>query len=125
LDCNKTVKLFFHEKSDEDEVYWSTGSSVLSFKDNGDANKSCEVEGVNLVEFIQNLNRDDAIVKIDVEGAEYPIINKIIDAGLHHHIGVILVETHDDKIPELKKETDVLRQRVAELGLDNIILDWT
>jgi len=125
LDRNTKVKLFFHEKSDQDEVYWSTGSSILDFKTNVDTNKSCEVEAIDLVEFIKDLNRFVDVLKIDVEGAECPIINKIIDSGIYRNIGTILVETHDDKIPELAAETEVLRKKISAMRIGNIVLDWT
>lgn len=125
LDRQEKVKLFLHNRSDEDEVYWSTGSSVLDCKGNVDVDKFCEVDAIDLLEFIKNLGEDVAILKIDVEGAECPIINKLIDSGRHLHVGIILVETHDDKIPELKEQTEDLRRKIAARQIENIILDWT
>ena len=34
LDREEVVNLYFHENSGEDEVHWSTGSSLLDFKGN-------------------------------------------------------------------------------------------
>ena len=41
FDRNDRVKLYFHELSDSDELYWSTGSSMLDFKGNILKDKFC------------------------------------------------------------------------------------
>jgi FkbM family methyltransferase len=124
LDENTRVKLYFHKNSYKDEVYWSTGSSVLSFKKNIDRERYCEVDAVNLVDFIENLKSKVGVLKIDVEGAECAIINALLDFGTYENIGTVLVETHDDKIPELREETEKVRRRISSMKLDNFLLDW-
>ena len=104
LDRNDTVKLYFHENSDQNEVHWSTGSSLLEFKGNVSKDKFSEVEAVDLCEFIDSLNSKIEILKIDVEGVEYEIINKLIDTGLIYNIAKVFVELHAKKDSRTKRK---------------------
>ena len=123
-DKDSSFNLYFHENSDQDEVTWSTGSSMLEFKNNVDRKKFVSIETVDLAAFIRGLRHRIAILKIDVEGVEIEIINKLIDTGVIHMIDRVYVETHDHKIPELKASTDALRERISREGLNHVNLNW-
>jgi len=124
LDCNDSMRLYLHEFADRDQIYWSTGSSLLGFKTNVLKDKYVEVEVVDLCEFIKSLNSVVKLLKMDVEGVECRIINKIINTGVINIIDHIFVETHDHKIPELKQETNGLRDLIREKDIRKINLDW-
>lgn len=123
-DKKDKVNLYLHENSDKDEIHWSTGSSLLDFKGNIRKDKYIEVEIIDLCEFIESLNRNVKVLKMDVEGVECKILKKIINTGVIEKIGYAFVETHDHKIPELKHETDMIRELIKVKGLKNISLDW-
>ena len=123
-DKNDVMKLYLHEHSDEDEVHWSTGSSLLDFKDNVRSDKYVEVKIIDLCEFIESLNHRIKILKMDVEGAECGILRKIISSGVLDKIDHVFVETHDHKIPEIKAETTAIRELIEQRGIENINLDW-
>lgn len=122
LDKNDTMKLYYHESSDADEVMWSTGSSLVKEKKNVSKEKFIEVEVIDLVEFIEKLDKDIKILKIDVEGAEYDILEKLITSPVLSRIGQVLVETHAEKIPELREKDAAIREKVKHIG--NINLNW-
>jgi len=124
LDREDSFPLYFHENSDLDEVHWSTGSSLLKNKKNIKCDKFTLVETVDLSEFIKNLSSRVALCKLDVEGVEVEIINKLIDTGVIKKIDLLLVETHDHKIPELREKTDQLRDRIKKEQIKNIDLTW-
>lgn len=124
LDHPDKMKLFLHENAEEDQITWSTGSSLLVNKPNVDINNYIDVEIIDLIQFIIDLNVPIKVLKLDVEGVEYPIINKIIDSGLIDNIQYIFVETHEDKIPELRKIAEETRKRIQIEGIQNIYLDW-
>ncbi len=124
-DQNSLMKLYLHEHSDENEVYWSQGSSLLDFKGNVLKDKYVEVPIIDLCEFIESLNRRVKILKLDVEGVECGILKKMIHTDIIHKIDYVFVETHDHRIPELKEETDAIRALIQERGIQNINLDWT
>jgi FkbM family methyltransferase len=121
---NSKLRLYLHEKSDENEVKFSTGSSLLDFKGNIAKEKYVYVEIIDLCEFIDSLNKRIKILKIDIEGAECKLLIKMINLGTYKKVDYIFVETHDDKIPELKTETDTIRDLIREKNIKNINLNW-
>ncbi len=124
LDRNDTLKLFMHEWSNQNEVKWSTGSSLLDFKGNVQKDNFIEIDTIDLVKFIQDLKSNIKLLKLDVEGVECPIVKKIINTGLYKKIEYIFVETHEKKVPELMVETEELRDLINSLNINNINLDW-
>jgi len=119
-----TVRLYRHIRAQEDAVYWSVGSSTIVEKNNIDHAAFDDVPAVDLAEFIGRLGRPVDLLKMDIEGAEVALLNHLIDMEIVTSIGIILVETHEDKIPHLREPTELLRRTIAERGLDNIRLDW-
>ena len=61
--------------------------------------KSCleAIEAVDLCQFIKKLDSPIEILKIDVEGVEYGIVNKLIDTELIYDIKNVFVEVHAKK----------------------------
>lgn len=118
------MALYFHENSHEDEVKWSTGSSLLDFKSNVDEGKKVIADIVDFDFFIKSLNQRIKLIKMDVEGVEIEIINKLLDTGTIFLIDKLVVETHEDKIPELKQSTGLLKKRIKQMGIKNIDLNW-
>jgi len=121
---DETTRLYLHENSDQDELYWSTGSSLLAFKKNVRADKYVEVPVIDLCAFIRSLNARVRVLKMDVEGVECPILKKLMETGLIHQIDHLFVETHDHKIPALKSQTDEIRTLVQERNLSHVNLGW-
>ena len=65
------------------------------------------------------------VMKIDVEGAECPIVNRLIDTGAIERTETVLVELHDRHIPELRRDFAALRERLRREGLESRVLtDW-
>lgn len=118
------VRLFLHENAAADPLKWSTGSSLLAYKANVRADEYETVEAVSLVEFVSQLSRPVELIKLDVEGAEVPILEAFIDARLHERVGQVFAEVHDHKVPELVAPTNALRARLRRERIANINLDW-
>lgn len=124
LDRSGTVRLYLHEQARYDQVRWSVGSSMLEFKGNIDGSTFVDVEVIDLCGFITQLDSDVKFVKMDVEGVECQIINKLIDTKIIDRIGTLIAEMHDQKIPELRREVEQLRKRLVREKLGNIHLNW-
>jgi FkbM family methyltransferase len=124
LDCAEQLPLYFHSHAAEDHIAWSQGSSLVASKPNVNRETFTQVAAIDLADFILGLARPVRLVKMDVEGVECRIIRRLIDSGAIAQIGHLLVETHDHRMPELRAETDALRERIAREGRTNIRLDW-
>jgi len=122
-DHSGRVKLYFNDRYNEDPKKWSVGSTLVEGKPHIDKLNFVEVEVVDFVEFINSLNKPVTLLKMDIEGEEVKVLNKLIDAGLAKNIKSILVETHE-RFPLLKKPTEELRAKIKGMGLKNFDLDW-
>jgi len=63
------------------------------------------VEAFDFSEFILNnfKKEDNIIIKMDIEGAEYKVLNKMIEDDSLSHINQLVVEFHDEKTGENKE----------------------
>jgi len=122
------AKLFLHESCETDQVKYSTGCSIISQKNNINVNNSIDIELVDLSRIIKQINnsysRGVHILKIDIEGAECDVIEKLMDEDLLRDIPYVFVETHEKKIPFLAEKTKKMIARAQELGLNNINFNW-
>ncbi|MEM9495670.1 MAG: FkbM family methyltransferase [Pseudomonadota bacterium] len=79
----------------------------------------------DLCSWIEKLGSPVRLLKLDIEGAEVAIINKLIDTGLIDKVSFAVVETHERFSDELAAQTEALRSRLAREGLnEKIRLDW-
>ena len=117
-------ELFLHENSKKDNLYWSTGSSLQSTKNNIDKENFVMVKTINFSNFVLSLNKEIKIVKIDIEGEEVNVINQLLDKNLHLKISQIIVETHERKIPLLNAQLNKLKERIRKMKIDNISFNW-
>jgi hypothetical protein len=95
-------------------------SSLFTARDNG--REFVTVEQIDFPAFIKALPCRVAILKMDIEGAEVPILERLLDTGLIERFDYVFAETHERVIPELVERTMALRARIA--SLHNINLDW-
>jgi len=123
-DKNTTMKLYPHEMAEDDEAFWSFGSSIIESKGNVDTSRSVEVEIIDLTEFIEKLGEPIDLLKIDIEGAECELLERFIAKELYKTVKMTLVETHDSKIPGQKEKTDRVRRLIKEKSIKNINLNW-
>ena len=119
-----TVRLYRSRFFAEDNALWSQSTSQYATKNNVDPSAHFDATVVDLATFVGALDGRVALLKIDIEGAEVAVLNRLIDDGLMDRIDAVFVETHERKIPELAEPTAALRQRIADLGLARVSLDW-
>lgn len=65
-----------------------------------------KVESVDLAEIINNVAKTGALIdlKLDIEGAEYIVIDRLIKSGAVQHISTFFCEFHWDRIGMEEKE---------------------
>ncbi len=125
LDCDDVRRLYFHQRSEQDEVHWSTGSSLLAYKGNVRNDKFVDTPVIDLSAFIASLRARVKLLKIDVEGVEGAILRKLLATGVIHSVDHVFVEMHERKVPELRGETDGLRRLLKTMNVTHVNLDWT
>jgi FkbM family methyltransferase len=123
-DKETDIILFTHKDQQNDELAYTVGSSIISNKKNIDKEKKQIIHVIDLSEFIIKLGKRVNIIKLDVEGAEIAILQKILNDKTYCLFDKMYVETHETKIPgqseELKKIKQIMRQR----KVTNIKLNW-
>lgn len=83
------------------------------------------VECIDLDRFIRKLGKRVRVLKLDVEGSEIQILNKLMDTGTIDLIDLVVAETHEWLMPMLVEPTRLLRERIDRAGRrETINLDW-
>ena len=122
------AKLFLHESADEDPLKYSTGSSLVVGKENVNSEDYIETELVDLAKVIKKIKKvfkkNVHILKIDIEGAECDLMERLMDEDLLRDIPYVFVETHEEKIPSLRDKTKKMIDRAKKLELYNINFNW-
>jgi FkbM family methyltransferase len=88
---NKKTILYYHKKNDENPIKHSTGSSLLSQKENINKNNHQITEMISIREILNQFDYID-LIKIDIEGYEYNILPEIIKNK--NKIGKVICELH-------------------------------
>ena len=83
-----------------------------------------EVEMIDFRRFLRELDRDVALVKIDIEGGEAALLEALLDTPEASRIGAIFAETHECHIRELREPVARLRRRAKSLSRPRLYLDW-
>lgn len=117
-------KLFLHESASENQIVYSTGSSIIEDKQNVNEEDYIEVEMVDLCGFLKVFKKEVKVLKIDIEGAEVELLNDLLDEELLRDIPYVFVETHEKKIPSLVEGTEKIAKRIIEEKYSNVNLNW-
>jgi len=106
-----TIKLYLGEHFTE--------SSILLSKTTGnlDTDRYVEVESIDFNDWLKaNISMDDTVVcKMDIEGAEFDVLEHIISRGGINLINTILIEWHVSRFPnkwELRFRRAIIKLRL-------------
>lgn len=109
---------------DADPLARTVSSSLVAAKDNADVAAGLAVRQIDLLRFIDALP-SVAILKLDIEGAEAALLERLLETGRLARIGAVFVETHEGKIADLEERIEALRASVSAAGLSGSVnLDW-
>jgi FkbM family methyltransferase len=100
---------------------YTDGSSILNSLNNLREEHSINIPGFDLSSWIsESFTKEDYIIlKLDIEGAEYEVLNKLIEDGNIHLVNEFWGEWHDMKISDPK--TLQLAKKVYKYLEDNNI----
>lgn len=119
-----TIQLYRAPGFDDDPAAQSLSSSVMAGKQNIDTAQPIDVRVIDFAAFLRDLNRDIAVLKIDIEGAEVPLLEHLLDDPVLARIGHIFVETHESRVPDLAPRSEALRRRARKIAHPVINMDW-
>ncbi len=114
------INLYMHESKPEKHV----ACSVIKEKVNVSKTDFIEVPCIDIGQFILNLNKDIDYLKIDAEGAEFYILESIINQVPLARIKNWFVEDHQHKIDgeEWLKKKEVIGTRIRKSGV--VLQTW-
>lgn len=122
------MKLFLGTSQDGDKETASVKNTLLHGGRQVDEGQSVEVDVIDLTAFIDNLLAvmpRIAFVKIDIEGAELDLLQKMHDQGKFAQIGLTVAETHEHKFKDLRPRFAELREAIsAQYPITKVNLDW-
>ncbi|MEM6372587.1 MAG: FkbM family methyltransferase [Pseudomonadota bacterium] len=90
-----TLTLYRSSKYAEDPVQYSVAASLVRKDYKIDTSNGVDVEVVDFVDFLTALDRDVRILKIDIEGSEWDLLERLIAAPVLSRVDSIFVETHE------------------------------
>lgn len=122
-DKNTMLKIYRHQEMLK-ETDFTVSSSIVPEKKNVSNQSATEIEVIDLPGFIQTFNKKIDLIKMDIEGAEIEILNKIISTGAQNLFKKMYVETHETKIHSQKEELEQIKKQLIEKGITNIKLNW-
>ena len=118
------LRLYLHENSGQDEVYWSNGSSLLADKPNVCGERFVEVRTIDLAAFIAALPDRVRLIKMDIEGAEIDVLRHLIETESLTRVDFMFVETHEKKMPWLAPATAELKAELTAHPTCQARFDW-
>lgn len=65
-----------------------------------------------------------ALIKLDIEGAEFDVLESLIEQKLYEKVEYIMVETHERFFENPKEKIEKLRNQISRHNIKNIFLDW-
>jgi len=75
-----------------------------------------QIKCIDIDAFVRQLGKRVRLMKVDIEGAEIEVLNRLMDTGAIELIDHVIVETHEEQMPHLGAATEALRARLRTLG---------
>lgn len=116
------LKLYRRADFDASPDARTTSSSLFADKHKMDENRAVEVEVMDFPAFLADLNRDVAVLKIDIEGAEVPLMEALLASPVLGRINRMFIESHERVVRSLAARTRALKARTR--GMTRPIINW-
>ncbi len=107
----KDGSALFYGLNNVNKGEYSDGASIQEFHNSAlytlDKDDAIEVETFDFSSFINDCHNkyEKIVVKMDIEGSEYGILNKLLEDGNAKHIDLIFVEFHSAYMVDKQKHT--------------------
>ena len=123
----KNAKAIFYNVLDD---MVSQGASIVEFGASncaGIQEMGYEVEMIDFCAFVRELIAKHGkihFIKLDIEGAEFEVLDAFIAQDLHKNVEYIMVETHERLFDNPRAKISALKAQIADKNITNIYLDW-
>jgi FkbM family methyltransferase len=111
-------------------VLWESGTLLKKIEVNELAATS-ETQVVDLVKFLaQKISAASPsappvwLLKLDIEGGEFEVLEKLLITGTHRLARHIVVETHERFFPDGQERLERLHRIIKETDAEHVWLDW-
>ena len=123
--CENIVLLYRHAQFKNDPTSYSESSSVIGGKMNVSEENAVEVRQIDFIRYLEDLDEEIAILKIDIEGAEVDLLESLLKRpDILARIDHIFAETHETRIPSHKQRVDALYVKAQNIERPYINLSW-
>lgn len=119
-----TLTMYRAPEYDGDPAKGSESTSSFAEKRNVDPDKTIEVREIDFPAWLAAQDTPVRLLKIDIEGAEVPLLEALLDHPGLGKVEMIFCETHETRLPMLAERTEALRRRAASMTTPKINLDW-
>ena len=99
---NMTIspKAAWTEDGTADFSVYGIGSTLMRSKNTWDKGNIIQVDCFDFSQWIRQFEKEFLIVKMDIEGSEFPILRKLIADKTIHYIDHLWVEMHPNKVSD-------------------------
>ena len=121
----KKVLLYRDARFENDPASYSISSSVIVGKWKITEENAVEVRQIDFIRYLENLDEDIGVLKIDIEGAEVDLLESLFDRpDVLTRIDHIFAETHENGIPAHKTRVSALYEKARSIERPSINLSW-
>lgn len=121
----RTVLLYRHARFEENPALNSQSSSVISGNSNLSNEGTFEIQQVDFIRYLENLNENIGLLKMDIEGAEVDLLEALFARpDILKRIDHIFAETHERLILAHEPRVNALRERAKLTKQPYINLYW-
>lgn len=118
------LTLFRHQNFTSSPDKRTTASSIVTGKRDMDETGGLTVEVIDFAAWLATQNRPVALLKIDIEGAEVALLERLLATPQADLVAQAFVETHERVIPNLRARTAALKELAAQRVRPAINWDW-
>lgn len=102
----------------------TVSSTLVAGKRRIDGETAIEVEVKDFVAWLHEVNRPVKLLKIDIEGSEVALLERLLRDPVAARIERIFVETHERAVLSLAARTRALKRLAARMDRPAINWDW-
>lgn len=94
------------------------GSTVMKAKRSWYAGEITTTRAFDFSKWLKQFDEDEEIyIKFDIEGAEYPVLRKMLADGTAQRCKLLMIEWHSDKLTEeYKEDEEIIKNALIESG---------